>query len=590
MNNEPGSMEDYPDWMMRPEICPDTGYFLCRICGTLRGTAGSFNAHRIRKHGHIRHKMKCPIGHDTCAKQVNMEKLRQHLLKDHDFESVLEKRSFACKDDFLKWKGEIELSTNAHFIRKFFVRGANDYYSCNRSGDCESQVRRYAKKRGEEKEEESLATAKSPVNQLRGTGKMGAHCPATITVHYDDAGKAFVEAYLTHVGHELDVRHLPLPKGLRERVRNLLRLGKDTNEVLRILESEAVPGDRTSMVTARLVQGIRRLDQEGMNAGHLDANYLLVQPELVVERKPSEEWLVQSSKDHRQFSVTKSELGCPNEECHIRCHHCKICPHMYSCSCVRPPQSAHLPCMHIHGVHFLRERHALHTHLPAENFDIPFKRSRTNISAVKAREQYTAVHSPLEHSTVVHSPLEHSTAVHFPLNQEITVSDTNDGCVVDEIASPTNDDSSDNEHGESSQATMMASQKMVEDEVAVAGPSLDSSTERVAANEVPAVPNKKTVAALRELNALEKRLVLKIELYVLKPEEGGSKRPIANFFNEHVYSLTWDTGCLVTLNGKDFLMPGDAAEVQLQLAAPMFIEPQQRFTLRMEGKTIGTGV
>jgi len=83
---------------------------------------------------------------------------------------------------------------------------------------------------------------------------------------------------------------------------------------------------------------------------------------------------------------------------------------------------------------------------------------------------------------------------------------------------------------------------------------------------------------------------VKAQLYVLKAEEGGSKRPIASYFNEHVYSLTWDCGCLLTLPNKDFIMPGDVAEVHMQLTSPMFIEPQQRFTIRQAGITIGTGV
>uniref|UniRef100_A0AC34QH13 Elongation factor Tu, mitochondrial n=1 Tax=Panagrolaimus sp. JU765 TaxID=591449 RepID=A0AC34QH13_9BILA len=83
---------------------------------------------------------------------------------------------------------------------------------------------------------------------------------------------------------------------------------------------------------------------------------------------------------------------------------------------------------------------------------------------------------------------------------------------------------------------------------------------------------------------------VKAQLYVLKPDEGGSKMPIANYFSEHVFSLTWDTGATVKVVGKDFIMPGEHAEVELLLNQKMFLEPQQRFTLRKEGVTIGTGV
>lgn len=53
---------------------------------------------------------------------------------------------------------------------------------------------------------------------------------------------------------------------------------------------------------------------------------------------------------------------------------------------------------------------------------------------------------------------------------------------------------------------------------------------------------------------------VKAQLYVLKPEEGGSKVPIANYFTEHVFSLTWDIGAIVNVIGKDFIMPGEHGE------------------------------
>ena len=98
---------------------------------------------------------------------------------------------------------------------------------------------------------------------------------------------------------------------------------------------------------------------------------------------------------------------------------------------------------------------------------------------------------------------------------------------------------------------------------------------------------------------------VKAQLYVLKPDEGGSKMPIANYFSEHVFSLTWDTGAVLKIVGKDFIMPGEHAEyvslfiysyafwffrVELLLHQNMFVEPQQRFTIRKGSTTIGTGV
>jgi len=83
---------------------------------------------------------------------------------------------------------------------------------------------------------------------------------------------------------------------------------------------------------------------------------------------------------------------------------------------------------------------------------------------------------------------------------------------------------------------------------------------------------------------------VKAQLYLLKPEEGGSKLPVANHFQEHIFSLTWDCNTALKIVGKDFIMPGENGEVILSLGAQLFVEPQQRFTLRKEGTTIATGV
>lgn len=50
------------------------------------------------------------------------------------------------------------------------------------------------------------------------------------------------------------------------------------------------------------------------------------------------------------------------------------------------------------------------------------------------------------------------------------------------------------------------------------------------------------------------------QLYVLKPEEGGLKFPIASYYEERVYSLTWDCESVVKIMDKDFIMPGEYGE------------------------------
>lgn len=86
---------------------------------------------------------------------------------------------------------------------------------------------------------------------------------------------------------------------------------------------------------------------------------------------------------------------------------------------------------------------------------------------------------------------------------------------------------------------------------------------------------------------------VRAQLYLLKPEEGGAKTPIASFFQEHIYSLTWNHIARVEIidKDKDFIMPGEHAEVILHMNTTQFMMPQQRFTLRNnDNKTVGCGV
>lgn len=55
-------------------------------------------------------------------------------------------------------------------------------------------------------------------------------------------------------------------------------------------------------------------------------------------------------------------------------------------------------------------------------------------------------------------------------------------------------------------------------------------------------------------------LFFTFKLYLLKPDEGGRKMPLASYFSQLVYSLTFDCGSMVKIIGKDFLIPGEHGE------------------------------
>uniref|UniRef100_A0A8W7PGL9 Elongation factor Tu, mitochondrial n=1 Tax=Anopheles coluzzii TaxID=1518534 RepID=A0A8W7PGL9_ANOCL len=61
-------------------------------------------------------------------------------------------------------------------------------------------------------------------------------------------------------------------------------------------------------------------------------------------------------------------------------------------------------------------------------------------------------------------------------------------------------------------------------------------------------------------------------------------------FEAQMFSRTWDCATQVQIPGKDMIMPGEDAKLQLRLMRPMVLEQGQRFTLRDGHITLGTGV
>ncbi|XP_076059780.1 mitochondrial translation elongation factor Tu 1 [Oratosquilla oratoria] len=80
------------------------------------------------------------------------------------------------------------------------------------------------------------------------------------------------------------------------------------------------------------------------------------------------------------------------------------------------------------------------------------------------------------------------------------------------------------------------------------------------------------------------------QVYVLSKEEGGRSRPFTSYIQLQLFSKTWDCAAQVIVQGKEMVMPGEDAKLQLKLLKPMVMEKGQRFTLRSGNTTLGTGV
>ncbi|XP_011250754.1 elongation factor Tu, mitochondrial [Camponotus floridanus] len=81
------------------------------------------------------------------------------------------------------------------------------------------------------------------------------------------------------------------------------------------------------------------------------------------------------------------------------------------------------------------------------------------------------------------------------------------------------------------------------------------------------------------------------QVYILKQEEGGKKKPVTSMMQLQMFCRTWDIAVQTAVGGnKNLAMPGEDATLILKLIKPMVLEKGQRFTLRDGVVTVGTGV
>ena len=80
------------------------------------------------------------------------------------------------------------------------------------------------------------------------------------------------------------------------------------------------------------------------------------------------------------------------------------------------------------------------------------------------------------------------------------------------------------------------------------------------------------------------------QVYVLSKEEGGRHTPFFNNYRPQFYFRTTDVTGVVTLNGDaEMCMPGDNAEITVELIDPVAMEAGLGFAIREGGRTVGSG-
>lgn len=83
----------------------------------------------------------------------------------------------------------------------------------------------------------------------------------------------------------------------------------------------------------------------------------------------------------------------------------------------------------------------------------------------------------------------------------------------------------------------------------------------------------------------------KVQLYVLKKEEGGRHTPFATNYRPQLYFRTADVAAtLILSNEGETAAPGATVEAEVELVHPLAIDEGCRFTMREGGRTVGTGL
>jgi elongation factor Tu len=80
------------------------------------------------------------------------------------------------------------------------------------------------------------------------------------------------------------------------------------------------------------------------------------------------------------------------------------------------------------------------------------------------------------------------------------------------------------------------------------------------------------------------------EVYVLTKDEGGRHTPFFRNYRPQFYFRTADVTGTIELDGVEMVMPGDNAELMIELNKAIALEERSRFAIREGNRTVGAGI
>jgi elongation factor Tu len=96
---------------------------------------------------------------------------------------------------------------------------------------------------------------------------------------------------------------------------------------------------------------------------------------------------------------------------------------------------------------------------------------------------------------------------------------------------------------------------------------------------------------LSKPGAVKPHRAFRAEVYVLTKDEGGRHTPFFRNYRPQFYFRTADvTGTVQPDNGVEMVMPGDNAELTIELNKAIALEERSRFAIREGNRTVGAGI
>ncbi|CAI5454512.1 unnamed protein product [Caenorhabditis angaria] len=199
--------------------------------------------------------MECDVRADCLATLIEHVKIC-HERPDMCFESI----EFTDLDQFKRWKGEMERLTMSRYTRssgKHNVFSKSTYFHCHYSG--------------------STPGTKPNQQRNRASKKMGKSCTAFFHIKEKEDGKVLLRGCVKHVGHEPNVRTMPLSDIIKKEIATYLLEGLNEHEIVDLLREGSQQDDRRHYIQAYEVRNVHNKlvkHQYNMAAEEPDQDYL----------------------------------------------------------------------------------------------------------------------------------------------------------------------------------------------------------------------------------------------------------------------------------------------------------------------------